>query len=169
MNNSILRSTLLIFIMTCLILGSACTSKSDTPAGTTAKEERLTLDINATCESILAQEFFQDELAVVDASYSEMLMNITPSEYKSGVIYMGSGATAERLAIFDAGDDANADALLNKCKTHVQEQITSYADYMPKEVDKLEHAIILCKQQYVILCVAGNYEEAEVFIRDLLK
>lgn len=168
MNKAFLKSIIIPLVLA-LTMSVACSTGPKEEPTTTITTEEYTMNPEETLNSLLSMQLFEDELAPVESSFSEMLMNITASDYKTALIYMGSGATAERLAIFEAADSDAAKTLTQKCNDHVQEQITAYADYMPKEVDKLEHALVLSKGNYVILCVAGNYEEAEKAIQKLLE
>ena len=154
--------TLRILLLTFAFLFAGCT-KSPVQEETTTP---FTLDITQVKQAVLDAGVFEDELAAIDVSYSEMLMGIATSDFTDGIIMGGSGATAEFLAVFETADDTAAASLKEKCETYVTKQIQSYTDYKPAEVDKLNHAIIKTTEQYVILCVAANYETAENTIKE---
>lgn len=158
-----LRNITLALMISLTAALTACSSGGNNgEASTTAAP----VELNPTniAQEIMASNVFEDALAEVDSSYSEMLMQITTDEYVSAIIYMGSGATAERLAIFETTDSTAAESLKEKCTTHITEQTAAYADYMPEEVDKLNNAIIKTNGKYVILCVAQDYEVANKVI-----
>ncbi len=153
------------FLLLFTVFITACTSEKSQEETTTA----FSLTIADVNQEILDAGVFEDELAAVDTSYSEMLMGIAASDYTDAVICGSSGATAEMVAVFEtAGSDAAA-ALKEKCEAYVTRQTQSYADYKPAEVDKLNHAIIKSNGQYVILCVAKDYENAEKLISEYFK
>ncbi len=102
---------------------------------------------------------FQDEIAAASENVCEMLMGISAEAYDEALVYMGSGATSERLAIFTVKDDTKAEALVELGKAHIEAQKEAYAGYMPEEVDVLEHAVVERMGQYVILGVAKDYEK----------
>lgn len=158
---------LLLMIATMFMALTACSNNNGNSTQETTSFAPVELNITEISQSILDSGVFADELSQVDSSYSEMLMNITKEEYVSAMIYMGSGATAERLILFEAADNTAAAALEEKCASHVKEQTEAYAGYLPAEVDKLEHAILKTSGKYVILCVAEDYSKAEEMIQEL--
>lgn len=124
-------------------------------------ETKASVNPEALINELIDAKVFADTVEAVDSSYIEMLMNIGDSDYSSALIYMGSGATAERVAIFKCSDSDLSNALKDKCSAHINDQIKAYADYLPAEVDKLNHSIILISDDnYVILCVASDYDKA---------
>lgn len=153
------HTLLLLMIISSVVALTGCSSKKD---GSSAPTETVPMELNLSdvCQKLLDGNVFKDTLSEVDSSYSQMLMNISADEYTTAIIYTGSGATAERLAVFEAADSSFAQALKDKCTTHVTEQAEAYAGYLPEEVDKLNHAIIKVYDKYVILCVAQDYDKA---------
>lgn len=160
---NVTKITLGILLLTTAFLFAGCTKNEPVPEETTTQ---FTLDITEVKQAVLDAGVFEDELAAIDSSYSEMLMGIAASDFTDGIIFGGSGATAEILAVFESADETAAASLKEKCETYVTKQIQSYADYKPAEVDKLNHAVIKSSGQYVILCVAGNYEAVETLIAE---
>lgn len=167
MKHTLIKHTLiLLMILTAFMTLTACSSSQSGNSQTAAPVE---LNITDISQKILDGDVFKDTLSEIDASYTEMLMNITKDEYVSALIYMGSGATAERLAIFETADNTAAQALQEKCTLHAIEQTEAYAGYLPEEVDKLSNAIVKSYDKYVILCVAEDYKKAEELISEDFK
>lgn len=166
--NSRFSKHLFIPIIIAILLVCGCASASKQASTATTDGIPIELDFAKVSQTLLEANLFQDELATVENSYSEMLLGIAPSEYKDALIYMGSGATAERLVLLESSDKETTQSLYEKLDAHVKEQLTAYADYMPKEVEKLEHAVLVSKDNYVILCIANGYEEAAELIKELL-
>ena len=163
---NITQITLGILLLTAAFLFAGCAKESPVQEETTTP---FTLDITQVKQAVLDAGVFEDELAAIDASYCEMLMGIATSDFTDGIIMGGSGATAEFLAIFETADDTAAASLKEKCETYITKQIQSYTDYKPAEVDKLIHAVIKTSGQYVILCVAANYENTETTIKEYFR
>lgn len=161
---NVMRITLGILFLSMALL-SACSSEKPQEETTTA----LSLDITAVSQAVLDAGVFEDELAAIDTSYSEMLMGIAASDYTNAIICGSSGATAEMVAVFETTDSDAAASLKEKCEAYVTKQTQSYADYKPAEVDKLDHAVVKSSGQYVILCVAKDYESAENLISEYFK
>lgn len=171
MKKKLFRQTLiLLMIIGCIAALSGCGA---TPAGTepvtTEVSEPVALDLNAISNELSDGNVFGDAIEPIDTSYIEMLMKIAPTDYTTAIINMSSGATAERLALFEAADNTAALALKDKCDQHIAEQVDAYAGYMPAEVDKLNNAIVAVYDKYVVLCVAENYTGAGVIIKKYFK
>ncbi|MCM1466770.1 MAG: DUF4358 domain-containing protein [Alistipes sp.] len=160
---NVTRITLGTLLLSAAFLFGGCAEKVPVQEETTTP---FTLDIANVHQAVIDADVFEDELAVIDVSYIEMLTGIATSDFLDGIISGGSGATAEFLAIFETADETAAAALKEKCEAYVTKQVQSYADYMPAEVDKLNHAVIKSSGSYVILCVAGNYETAGTVIAE---
>lgn len=158
---NVTRITLGILLFSMALL-AACASEKPQEETTT----EFSLDITEVNQAVLDSGVFEDELASIDTSYSEMLMGIAASDYTAAVIYGSTGATAETVAVFETDGSDSAAALQEKCEAYVTRQTQSYADYKPAEVDKLEHAVIKSSGRYVILCVAKDYDNAEKLISE---
>lgn len=161
---NVTRITLGIMLLL-MTLFTACSSEKTQEETTTA----FSLEIAEISQTVLDAGVFEDELAAIDTSYSEMLMGIAASDYTNAIICGSSGATAEMVAVFETADSDAASSLKEKCEAYVTRQTQSYADYKPAEVDKLDHAVIKSSGQYVILCVAKDYESAENIISEYFK
>ena len=83
-------------------------------------------------------------------------------EVKNYVIYIGSGATAEEIAIItlkNSSDEADVKAALEK---RVEEQKQNFANYVPEEVSRLEKSIIKSNEKYVVLCVSNDNQAEKI-------
>ena len=123
------------------------------------------LSLDEIAEGVLEKVTFEDELAAVDAAMAPSLYAV--GDFESARIYRGSGATAEEFAIFEAKDNADAEKINEALLAHIESQRTLYAGYMPKEVNRLDKAILLRSDRYVDLCVTDD-ENAEGTIKSLL-
>jgi hypothetical protein len=98
-----------------------------------------------------------------------MLIGVSSDSFTSAVIYTGSGATAEELAIIQTEDSSDAEYIIAKLNTHISNQADAYAGYKPEEVDKINSAIVKSNGSYIILCVAENNTAAEEIINKYFK
>lgn len=136
------------------------------PSGTEAPAKAETIDINNACDGIFGKIKFDDALAKLDpeaVKYRYGFESDIPA-----AVYAGSGATAEEVAVFDAGSDEAGEALFDDMKTYIDEQIVSYRDYVPAEVARLEKAIIDREGRYVVVCVTADTENAKAAIGEAL-
>ena len=69
-----------------------------------------------------------------------------------------------QLAIFEAPDEATADAVLETAKTYIAGMAAIYADYAPEEAAKLNGAVIEKNGKYVIVVVAEDSSPAAAIV-----
>ena len=117
------------------------------------------VDIDALAQQIVEGVSFDDALAEIDDSMISMLYNI--EGYTDAVLYKGSGATAEEVAIFQMGSSDDAKTALEQAQAHIQSQIDSYESYIPEEVSRLEDAVVRQDGSYVSVVVSADAAAAE--------
>lgn len=131
--------------------------------------EDLNVDINALAEELNTGITYEDPLEKLDSDMVGMLYEVDGLVTES-VVYMGSGATAEEIAVFACND---ADTAKNEVKpivdAHVQSQIDSFEDYVPGEVAKLEKAVVRQAGKYVALSVSNDPDGANKILDKYLK
>ena len=84
-------------------------------------------------------------------------------------MYMGSGATAEEAAVFEAKDEETAKQMAEVANQHIQNQREAFESYIPEEIKKLDKAIVEQKGRYVAVCVTDDVENAQKVIDGYLK
>ena len=122
-------------------------------------EQPKDVDIDALAQQIVEGVSFDDALAEIDDSMISMLYNI--EGYTDAVLYKGSGATAEEVAIFQMGSSDDAKTALEQAQAHIQSQIDSYESYIPEEVSRLEDAVVRQDGSYVSVVVSADAAAAE--------
>lgn len=133
----------------------------------TNNKKDITIDINKLAEDIIQNIKFEDELNKVDKETANKLYDINNAV--SQIVYMSSGATAEEIAIFEFEDEENCKKALEKANNRIEVQKQSFKDYMPKEMKKLEDAIIINKNKYLIVCITDNQEDIEKIVNKYIK
>lgn len=149
--------------LTCLALALVMVLALAACGGPTEKS----VDINALAEELLSKATFGEELTKVDSSVALGLY--AAPEGSEAVAYVGTGATAEELAVFNCGSAEAADTLVDSLEQRNQTRIEQYSSYNPAEVPKLENAVILSGGQYVVLCVATDASGARSAAEAALK
>lgn len=117
----------------------------------------ITIDINELSKDIIENIEFEDELNKADNETASKLYDI--NNFTSQSVYMSSGATSEEIAIFEFEDKEACKVALEKANKRIEEQKQNFKDYMPKEMKKLENAMIKNKNQYLIVCITNHPEE----------
>lgn len=124
-------------------------------SGNTTKD----VDIDALAEQIVQTVAFDDTLEAIDDSMISMLYDI--DGYTDAVLYKGSGATAEEVALFKMESVSDAETACEGAKAHIQSQIDAYESYMPDEVSRLEDAVVRQDGTYVSIVVSADSDAAQ--------
>ena len=114
----------------------------------------ISVDIEQTAADIVENVEFRDELDTVGESAVKRLYDMPENAF--AVVYIGSGATAEEVAVFEFEDADSSQAFIESAKKHIDEQIESYENYVPEEVPVLESAIVESYGRYVVVCVTDD-------------
>ena len=107
---------------------------------------------------------FEDELTLFEGSPENIygIEGIT-----SSVIYLGSGSTAEELAILEFENTKATDQAQKKLEKYIEDRKKSYESYNPKEVERLENTMIVKKECVIVLCVSLDKNVMDVINRYL--
>jgi len=135
-------------------------------SGCGAKKD-IQIDIDALASELAAGVAFEDELSLIDDGMIPMLYD--PDVYADAVLYLGSGATAEEIAVFACEDETRAKGMLDEANSHIESQIISFEDYIPAEVQRLEEAIVRQAGRYVVIVVTADTDAAEKILDEHLK
>lgn len=129
--------------------------------GCSAENNTVAIDIGCLSRELLEKTEFEDELNAVDDAVIKKLYDI--NNYVAAEVYASSGATAEEIAVFEFDSKETATEGLKKAQARMEEQKTDFESYIPKEVQKLDNAVVKQVGRYVIVCVS-NSNEAERII-----
>ena len=141
----ILVPLMLFALLLCL---SGCSSKD------------ISLDVNELAEDVLKNAEFTDDLASVDAEVAVSLYGIEGAVNQ--VVYMGSGATAEEIAVFEFESEDEAGKAIENAKKRIDDQEKAFEDYAPAEIPKLQSAVIKTGGKYLAVCVGGGKQAEEI-------
>jgi hypothetical protein len=130
------------------------------------KKEVKDIDVKATASSLLSEIKYEDQLSEVnyDIVYDMEDINITES-----VVYVSSGATAEEIAAIKCETKEDAAKVETALKERVEEQKESFENYVPKELDKLDKAVIVKSGNTVVLSVSNEDAKAKEIIEKASK
>lgn len=135
-------------------------------AGCTKEEKKeREIDVHTLAQSLLNDISYEDELTSVEGNMFHMIYGISVEDVSEYEAYVSTGATAEEITVIKAKDEEAAKAIKDKFTERVQAQKSSFANYIPKEVDKLEKAVVYQEGVYVILSISNESEKAEEIIK----
>lgn len=151
---------ILSFLMTTVLAIGICTScgSSETIANPTPQE---------IVDALLKEVSFEEQL--VQLSEEEIDFKVTMEDGVEGLMYISGGSTAEEIAVFKAPDKNSAKRMLNGTKEYLDAQKSSFADYLPEEVKRIEDAVLVQKGNYVVLCVCAQTDTAKSVIDEAFK
>ena len=156
MKNITALITLLLLMSLCACGGSQGSSEQDfAPADLSAR--------------LLDGECFTDLMSEIDNAIAFEIYGIDSSKIESASIYMGTGATAEEIAVIKAKDSDSAKTVTEAMNSRVGAQIEAYKNYVPTEVPKLEEAIVRSAGNYVVYVTAADSGAAESIIGEYIK
>lgn len=92
----------------------------------------------------------------------------TATVAEMSVFICGSGAYPDELAVFKFNDADSAKAGAEAVQKRLDDQIAIYTDYTPDEMYKLNEAIIITKDNWVVFAACSNNTRAEEIIDGLL-
>ena len=122
-------------------------------------KETTSFNPNDLANELLTEVDFDDELTLFAGDISKIYDMPEVEDY---LIYIGSGATAEEIAIItlkNSSDEEDVKAALEK---RVEEQKQNFANYVPEEVSRLEKSIIKSNEKYVVLCVSSDNQAEKI-------
>ncbi len=111
---------------------------------------------------------FTDQMTEMDSAGACRFYDVSTDLVQDGAAYVGSGATAESLAVFEATDKDAAQSIADALQTFTDGWIKGYSDYKPEEVPKLESAVLEQDGVYVVFCVTADNAAAKTAVQDLL-
>lgn len=125
------------------------------------------IDAQALAESLVTGIDYDDALEAMEEDVAAMYFTI-----EDGVktcLYMGSGSTAEEVAVFEAPDEETARAQLDNAQAYLDSQKEAVQDYQPEEAKRIEDAVLEQNGNYVVLCVSGDSAKAKEIIKEAFR
>lgn len=126
-----------------------------------------TIDAQALAKTLATEIKYDDTLKELTADEISMLVDL-PEDVDS-VMYAGSGSTAEEVGVFTAKDSNQAKETMEDVQKYLDDQADSFQDYVPEETKRIGNAVLEQKNQYVVLCVSGDSDQAKEIIEKAFK
>lgn len=121
------------------------------------------IDAQALANELMEKVEFVDELSPVKSEMVPKLYGIDNAQ--EAYVYMGSGATAEEVAVFKFASEQDAMDALAKIEQYIASRKDSFANYIPGEVARLDNAVIRQSGEYLALCVSEGSTASEIISR----
>lgn len=143
----------LMILILCTALLTACGKKKEILSGELAQK-------------LCAEVPFSEQLTEIDETTSSKLLYLNPNDYSEIMMYVGTQATCDELALIRTN---TPDEVIAKLKSYLVQLKANYTLYRPAEADKAENAFITSCKGLVVMVVSGSPETAEQVFRDYLK
>ena len=129
---------------------------------------QLTLEPADALAQLKEEITFADQMTDMDSEGACRFYDVDTGLVNDSSAYVGSGATAESMAVFEAVDADAAGSIADALQTFTDGWIDGYSDYKPEEVPKLESAVLEQNGVYVVFCVSADNTAAKTAVQDLL-
>ena len=130
--------------------------------------KQLTLEPADALAQLKDEITFTDQMTDMDSESTCRFYDVDTGLVNDSSAYVGSGATAESMAVFEAVDADAASSIADALQTFTDGWIAGYSDYKPEEVPKLESAVLEQNGVYVVFCVSADNTTAKTAVQDLL-
>lgn len=121
-------------------------------------------DPSADAKTLLETEgVFEDALLEIDQATACALYGIDPSTVTGSAVY-GSTSTAEELAVFTLSDEKAAQTAAQMLSYRVEDRRDELENYLPKELPKLDKAVVETRGRSVLLVIASDYAPVNDFL-----
>jgi hypothetical protein len=121
------------------------------------KADNKVVDIKVISDKLLNEITYEDQLSEVDY---DIVYNMDDIKVSKSIVYVGSGATAEEIAVIECESKEEAKKAFAALNERVEDQKESFKDYVPKELKKLDEAVVMQKGNSVILSVSNDSKKA---------
>ncbi len=121
-----------------------------------------TIDTQKIGEKILDAIEFKDELIKVTDSLVISAYMPDPQKVCSASLFLGGGATAEEVAVFEMKSGKDAKELETLVKKRIERKKKDFENYIPQELTKLGSPVIVRKSNLVIVCIADDVTKDDI-------
>ena len=128
------------------------------------------LNVTETAQALSEQGSFEDTLSEAQNNIFEMLYyGVDMNTVEELRFYMSTGATAEEVMVAKCTTEAAAETLTGIARERVAYLKSSFENYVPKELTKLENPVLRREGRYVILCISADDNKAKSILDQQLK
>lgn len=147
------KVSILLTLLMIVLVAAGCSSSKP-----------VTLDVQQTADKLAQEVSFQDQLTSLGQDAALKLYDLTADDVEAVALYVGTGATAEEISVWQGKDANAAKNIQNAVNTRIENQKESFVDYNPEEMPKLENPVVVAKGNYVVLCLSSDNDNAKQII-----
>ncbi len=124
--------------------------------------------VNDIASELLNTVDFEDTLDSIDSDMIPLAYDIDKSYLIDYVAYSGTGATAEEICVFNVHNIEEQMKIYDILLERIEKKRYSYSNYMPNEVSKIDNAVLIAKNNFVVLCISNDDLKARQVITKYL-
>ena len=133
------------------------TKKPETTTKAETTTKKASVDVNSVAATIAGKtSMFEEPLFQSSGSIGLDIFGIPSSVVSEVAYYVASAAVAEEVLVVKAASSADVSTIKSCIEARRSMQAEDYADYVPKEVPKLNSAITYTNGDVIVFCVSNN-------------
>ncbi len=133
------------------------TTKKETTTKAEITTQKPSVSVTSVAASIAGNtSMFEETLFASSSSIALDIFGIPSSAVAEAAYYVASAAVAEEVLVVKAASSGDVATIKSCIEARRSMQIEDYADYVPKEVPKLQSAIVYTSGNIVVFCVSNN-------------
>ncbi len=133
------------------------TKKPETTTKAETTTKKTSVDVNSVAATIAGKtSMFEEPLFQSSGSIGLDIFGIPSSAVSEVAYYVASAAVAEEVLVVKAASSADVATIKSCIEARRSMQAEDYADYVPKEVPKLNSAITYTSGDVIVFCVSNN-------------
>lgn len=159
------KITKLMAVAACLMMiTTGCSNNSSSSQiESSVAEEKSPLSADITKKVMEEIEF--PSMAEVSSDRLATYYDISADDIEEFSLYIcGSGAYPDEIAVFKMKDTEKAEAVKALSESRKEKLVTTFTDYTPEEMYKLDDAVITVKGNYAIFVVCADNTKAKEII-----
>jgi len=121
------------------------------------KQERFSMDVDTFADNLNNGIDFSTELEKQPADKVRIYFDV---EDEVQAAMYNTSLTCEEIAVFKATDDEKAEKVTECVNEFVKGQIDTFAVYSAEDAERLENAVVVSKDYYVVLVVCDSPSDA---------
>lgn len=126
-------------------------------------------DVSGIAAQLKENLAFTDDLGEISPAMLYQTHGIDPSLAANGAGWIGGGATAEEIAVFEAVSQEETAYFEKQLEAYLQFRIQSYETYLPSQVPKLKQAFLYTQDKLIVLIVAEDHSQAKEILEQAIK
>lgn len=130
-------------------------------------EKKTEVDVTALSEYIMSNVSFEEQLEEVDSDFGMEKLGLADIPAESA-FYNSTGAVADICAVIKVENSADLPAVESAVADNIKYLAEGYADYGPKQVPKINSAVVLTVDNTVIFIISNDNTAAEKNVKDYL-